>query len=281
MTWRSLLYVPANMPRFLDKAQSRGADALILDLEDSVPDARKDEARQILAAHWAALRGGPSDLIVRINGDIRRAVSDLEAVVKDGLVAIYVPKVTGPEIIVHFDGLIAELEAERGIAVGTVKLVPMIETPAALELAFEIASAVPRVVGLTLGSEDFATACGMQPTPENLFSARQRVVFAASAVGIGAFGLLDSVADLSRDGLPELVARAKNFGFVGASAVHPDAIAWLNAGFEETAASRDWATSVIEALDLAELQGTGAARLDGRMIDRPMRLRAEAILRKT
>ncbi len=280
MTWRSLLYVPANMPRFLAKAQSRGADALILDLEDSVPDTRKCEAREILAMQWDMLCGGPSDLIVRINGDIRRAVPDLESVVKSGLAAIYVPKVTGPEIIVHFDMLISELEAEQGIAAGAIELIPMIETPAALEVAFAIATSVRRVAGLTLGSEDFATACGMQPTSENLFAARQRIVFAANAAGVSAYGLLESVADLSKSGLPDMIIRAKDFGFVGATAVHPDAIPFLNNGFSETEANRIWAARVIDALDAAAAKGTGAARLDGRMIDRPMRLRADAILRK-
>ena len=277
--WRSLLYVPANVPRYLGRAQSRGADALILDLEDSVPDTRKAEARRILAAHWDGLRAGPSDLIVRINGDMRRAVHDLEQVVRPGLAAIYLPKATSADFVVHVAELIAALEAENGVAHGTTRIVPMIETPAALEQVFAIAAAHPRVCGLTLGSEDFATACAMMPTPQNLLSARQRIVFAARAAGISPYGLLDSVANLSTGDLPDLVARSRDFGFDGASAVHPDTTPHLNRGFSQSEENRIWAKGVIDALDQAERDGKGAARYDGRMVDRPMRVRADMILK--
>lgn len=278
MIWRSLLYVPANVPRFLAKAQTRGADALILDLEDSVPDDRKAEARDVLAAHWDSLRAGPADLVVRINGDMRSAVHDLESVVKPGLKGIYLPKVSGPEIISHVASVLDALEQERDMVLQSVCIVPMIETPSALEAAFAIAGAHPRITGLTLGSEDFATACGMFPTPANLLAARQRVVFAAHAAGIAAYGLLDSVANLSTDGLLQRIESARDFGFSGATAVHPDAVAMLNAGFSQSEANKKWAADVIAALDAAAAEGSGATRHDGRMIDRPMQLRAQAIL---
>lgn len=278
MNWRSLLYVPANVVRFLDKAQTRGADGLILDLEDSVPDDHKAEARDVLSKKWDELRNGPSDLIVRVNADMRRAVHDLEAVVQPGLCAIHLPKISGPEFINHVADVLADLEAERRIENGTVKLIPMIETPTALEAAFSIAAAHTRVIGLTLGSEDLATVCGMMPTPENLLGARQRVVFAARAAGIAPFGLLDSVASLSQDGLLDLAHRSRDFGFVGATAIHPDAVSLLNAGFEQSEANHAWAIAVIAALDSAKKNCKGAARYQGRMIDRPMLLRAEKII---
>lgn len=278
MNWRSLLYVPANVARFLDKAQSRGADALILDLEDSVPEDRKAEARALLCTKWAGLCDGPSDLIVRINADMRNAVHDLEAVVQPGLSAIYLPKVSGPESINYVSQALSQLEEEQKIEVGTVKIIAMIETPSALEAAFSIATAHPRVTGLTLGSEDLATVCRMLPTPENLFGARQRIVFAARAACITPFGLLDSVANLSQDGLSDLVHRSRDFGFSGATAVHPDAVSILNEAFEQSDANRAWAVAVIAALDDAEKNGIGAARYQGRMIDRPMLLRAKKIM---
>jgi citrate lyase subunit beta / citryl-CoA lyase len=275
MTWRSLLYVPANSRRFLDKAQTRGADALILDLEDSVPDDRKQEARDLLTDLWPTLAAGPSDLIVRINGGLRDTARDIEAVVRPGLRALYVAKAESAGTLAWLSAALAEIEAERGMAPGSVGLVPLIETPGALEAAFSLARA-PRVVALTLGSEDLATACGMVPTPEALAFARQRIVMAARNAGVTPLGLLDSAAAL--DHAPDLVRRSRDFGFRGAAVVHPAAIPALNEGFLPDAAEVAWARAVMRALAAAEAEGRGAARLDGRMVDRPLRLRAEEIL---
>lgn len=280
MSWRSLLYVPANNPRFLDRAQERGADALILDLEDSVPADRKEEARAMLAARWEGLARGPSDLLVRIGGDLRAAARDLEAAVRPGLAGLYCAKTESPDRIRWIAEAVAELEAERGLPAGRVLLVPLLESPLAVEAAFEIAAADPRVAALTLGSEDYAAALGVAPTPENLFPARHRIVAAARSSGRAALGLLDSVAALGtgEGDFAALVARSRAAGFSGASAVHPMRIPLLNRGFLPDAAEEAWARAVLAALDAAEAQGRGAARLGGRMIDPPMRRRAEQIL---
>ncbi|KPB00804.1 HpcH/HpaI aldolase/citrate lyase family protein [Ahrensia marina] len=278
--WRSLLYVPANVPRFLDKAQNRDADAIILDLEDSVPDSLKDEARRTLSTYWPQLKAGPSDLIVRINADLRRAIRDMEMAVQPGLSALYLPKVTSPEMVRQYAAIVEELEVERQMSVGSVRLIALIETPAALEAAFEIASADERLAGLSLGSEDFATACGMLPKPENLHYARQRIVFAARAAGIAPLGLLDSVANMDKNGREALITRSREFGFEGATAIHPDLVPFLNDGFMPSRAEKGWARGVVQALEEAEANGTGAALYKGNMVDRPMLLRAKAILER-
>lgn len=280
MTWRSLLYVPANVPRFLDKAQARGADALILDLEDSVPPEEKANARACLAAHWDRLAAGPAELIVRTNGDLVEAARDLDAVVRPGLAALYIAKTRGASMIGWLAAALDRLEAERGMAAGSVALVPLLEDPAAVEKAFEIAAA-PRVTALAFGSEDYAAACAMEPTPEALLYARQRLVAAARAAGIAPLGLLDSVARLDRDDLADLVRRSRAFGFAGASAVHPGAVAALNAGFLPGPESVAWAEAVLRTLGAARAEGRGAARLDGRMIDAPMARRARAIIEQS
>lgn len=277
MNWRSLLYVPATSERFLGKAQDRGADALILDLEDSVPEDRKSEARERLAAAWETLRDGPSDLLVRVNGDLCSLATDLESVLRPGLRALYVPKAESASRLEWIADSLDRLEMARGLAPRSVGLVPLIETPTALEAAFEIAQA-PRVVALSLGSEDIATACGMTPTPDNLRAARQRIVMAARAAAVSPLGLLETAATLDAEAMGNLAARSRAAGFAGAAIVHPSGIAALNRGFLPGREELDWAREVIAALDRASAQGLGAARVGGRMIDRPMRRRAEGIL---
>lgn len=277
MTWRSLLYVPATSDRFLEKAQTRGADALILDLEDSVPQAEKRAARARLLHHWPRLATGPAEVIVRINAPLLEAAEDLAAVVRPGLRALYISKVRGPEMLAWLDEAVATLEDERGLLPGTIGFVPLIEDPHALEAAFAVAAA-PRVIALSLGSEDFATACGMTPTPDHLLPARARIVQAAAAAGIAPLGLLDSAARLAVT--PDLVQRSRAFGFTGAAVVHPDLVEALNHGFAPTRDEIEWATAVQTAMAGASATGAGAARLDGRMIDRPVAARAAAILRR-
>lgn len=277
MSWRSLLYVPANQPRFLNRAQERGADALILDLEDSVPTGEKAQARACLDAHWTGLAEGPADLLVRINADLVTAAQDLDAVVRPGLKALYVAKTRGRSMIGWIAAALDRLEAERGLPPGEITLVPLLEDPASVEHAFEIATA-PRVVALAFGAEDYATECGMDPTPEALLYARQRLVAAARAAGIAPLGLLDSVARLELDDLEGLVERSRAFGFAGASAIHPKTVAALNAGFCPGPKRIAWAREVLAALEAAREGGQGAVRFKGQMIDAPMARRAEHIL---
>lgn len=277
MIWRSLLYVPANQPRFLARAQMRGADALVLDLEDSVPASRKSEARATLSAHWDDLARGPADILVRINGGMRDAARDIEVAVRPGLRALYVAKAEDAAILGWLAEALDTLEAERGMEAGRIGVVPMLETPQAIEAAFAIARA-PRVIALTLGAEDLATACAMAPSRENLDLARRRVVMAAASVGVPALGLLETAGTLTEEGRLDMVRASRAFGFNGATTVHPDGIAALNEGFSPAAKEIAWAREVIATLSREEEEGRGAARLDGRMIDRPMRLRAERIL---
>lgn len=277
--WRSLLYVPGNNERFIGKAQTRGADAVVLDLEDSVPDHEKAAARAMTAAALPSLAEGPSDLLVRINGGLRLAVPDLEAVVQPGLRGIFVPKCEAAEKLRLLSEMLFDLEAERGLPVGEIALVAMIETPRGLENVHDIARADPRVCGMILGSEDFATATGMQPTPEALLAPRQQIVFAAHAAGIAPLGLLDSVANYGdAEHLAAVARRARAFGFRGATCVHPAAVAPLNAAFLPSDEETDWAKRVVAAMEEAHAQGRGAATLDGRMIDKPMLDRARDIL---
>ncbi|GAA5063982.1 CoA ester lyase [Roseibacterium beibuensis] len=277
-TWRSLLYVPGNNAKFLSKAQSRGADALILDLEDSVPDGEKQAARNMLEEHLPGLSLGPSALAIRINGGMRAGIRDLEALLHLGISAIVLPKCEHPGKPIAIAEVLDDLEAERGIEAGSVAIIALVETPGGLAQVNAIAMAHPRVQALLLGSEDFAAACRMTPSRDSLLGAKQQIVYAARAANIVPLGLLDSVAVLDSTSIEDLAHEARRFGFSGATAVHPDAVPALNRGFAPPENEIAWARTVMETMRAAADEGKGAARLDGKMIDKPVQMQAEYIL---
>lgn len=277
LAWRSALYVPASSERFLARAQSRGADALILDLEDGVaPDARP-AARRLAAETIAA--GGPSALAVRLNGGLRDAAADLDAVVRPGLAALLVAKCADPGHLRMIARELEALEGEREMPAGSVALVPVIEHPAALSQAESIARADPRCAAMLLGTEDFAAACGMDVAPEVLTLPKQLIVFAARAAGIAPLGLMQSVADFTDIAAVRAAAlRARAFGYDGATCVHPALVPVLNEAFTPDSAAVAEAQRIVDAMAVGLAAGQGAVRLDGRMIDAPVAARAERVL---
>ncbi|MEM9394574.1 MAG: CoA ester lyase [Pseudomonadota bacterium] len=276
--WRSLLYVPGNNERFLSKAQSRGADALILDLEDSVPDDRKSEARKMVSDAIEPLAKGPSALVVRINGGVRAAVADLEKVVRPGLSAVMISKCETPEKPAVIGEILSDLEAERGLPLGKIALIALVETPGGLADASRIAHSDSRLAAMLLGSEDFATACRMDPSQDTLKLAKQSIIYAARSAGLAPLGLLDTVANFSEADLVGLVERSKQFGFSGSTCVHPRVVNALNDGFQPSVEEIREAQRIVAAMAEANKKGRGAASLDGRMIDAPLLKRAQDTL---
>lgn len=277
--WRSLLFIPATADNFLAKAHQRGADAIILDLEDSIPADRKAQARHCIAAAVARLRAHGLDVLVRINAPWRLAVRDLEAAVLEGVTAIMAPKVAGPDHVNALDETIAELESERGLASGSVKLIGLIETPAALLQAAAIARASPRLQALTLGGEDFALALGAAPSIELLRQPCQDLQIACKAAGRDALGHPGSIAEF-RDlaAYRRSVEAGRDLGFEGGAAIHPAQVAILNEVFSPSAADIDFARRCVTAYENALREGKGAISLDGKMIDVPVVERARALL---
>lgn len=256
MRLRSLLYVPAHSERFLAKAHERGADAIILDLEDAVPEADKDRARDGLADAVKSVSRNGALVFVRINsGERRRA--DAEAATSAGATGLVVAK--------------AELGELGDFAL---PLIAMLESPGAVLDARQYAKH-PDVMGLLVGSEDLATDLGATPTPEVLRTPKLLVHYAAKAEGKMSFGLLRSVADYAD--LPAIVAagrEAREHGFDGATCVHPSVVQILNAAFAPSPEETAWAERVVEA---AKTNG-GAFAVDGRMVDAPVIARARRIL---
>jgi citrate lyase subunit beta/citryl-CoA lyase len=277
--WRSLLFVPAHQPRFVARAHERGADGIILDLEDAVPPEAKDDARAVLAAAAACVGQAGADVMVRVGRSIRALARDLEAVVLPGIAALVLPKVESADWVTEVAAAVAELEAERDLVPDAIRFILQIETPGALPRLPAIAAAHPRVAAMTLGPEDYCAALGAVPGPEVLMGPNLAVLQAARAAGVLPLGLVGSIGDFSDlAAYGALVTQARSLGFRGAMAVHPAQVPVLNTGFSPSEAETDWASRVVAADRAARAEGRGAFRLDGRMIDLPVVRRAEEIL---
>jgi citrate lyase subunit beta/citryl-CoA lyase len=258
---RSLLYVPADQERFIAKAHLRGADGVILDLEDAVPDDRKPLARASLGAAVRSLRQGKGLVAVRINAG---SEDDVRAAVAAGIDLLVLPK-ADPATLEHLAVMLA------GAGAPDMPVLSTIESPAAL-LKAEAVARHPNVVALNLGSEDFALTLGGVPDPDVLRQPKLMVHYAARAAGKLSLGLLRSIADYADlQAIADAAAEARRHGFDGTTCVHPSAVPILNAAFAPSEEEISWARAVL---------GTeGTVGLDGQMIDKPLRERARAILR--
>jgi citrate lyase subunit beta/citryl-CoA lyase len=277
--WRSMLFVPVIVDKFVDAAHRRGADAIILDLEDSVPENQKERARGLIQAAAAKVSQGGADVTVRINRPWRQTLRDLEAAVSPRVRALLLPKTASADHVQLIAEVVTELEVERGMAVGTTGLVPMIETAEAFFKIQDIARADPRVVGLNLGAEDFALSIGMLPEAEGLFYPKQQVVIAARAAGILPLGFIGTVADFKDlEAFRATIQRSRRLGFMGASVIHPSQIAILNQEFRPTEEEVALAQRIVAAYEKSTAEGVGAIVLDGKMVDVPIVVRAQQTL---
>jgi citrate lyase subunit beta/citryl-CoA lyase len=277
--WRSLLFVPVIARKFVDGAASRGADAIILDLEDSVPPGEKPRARTLLQEAAEIVSRGGADVLVRINRPLRLAIPDIEAAVSPRVQALALPKVESANHLRLLAEAIDEIEVERGMAIGATKLLAMVETAAAFFEMPEIARAHPRVVAMTLGAEDFALSVGMLPEAEGLLFPKQQMIIAARSVGILPLGFLGTVADF-RDlaAFRATIQRSRRLGFLGAACIHPSQVAILNEEYAPQPGDVAHAERVVTAYEKATAEGVGAITVDGRMIDVPVVERAQGLL---
>jgi len=279
IVWRSLLYVPANNEKFIAKAHTRGADAIILDLEDSVPEQERPRARSMLADAVKSVSQSGADATVRINRPLRHMVADVEAAVSAGAKVLFVTKVDGAGHMKLVSELVDEVEKEAGRPQGDVKLVAMIETADAYFRAHAVARASSRIIGMSLGGEDFAMDVGMVPDSDTLMIPKQQVAIAAKAAGVMAMGFIGTVADYTdTEGFRANVRRSRKFGFDAASVIHPSGIPIVNEEFTPAEDEVDHARRVVEAYEKAEKEGLGAIKVDGKMIDVPVAHRAAALL---
>jgi len=278
---RSSLILPVNVPRFVEKAGVRGADAVVLDLEDSVPPAEKATARGLIRDALALAGRGGAEVVVRVNNDPALLWDDVDAAVHPGLDGLALPKAESPEQIHALVSRVEDLERRRGIARGHVRLSLAIETPRGLLRAEAIAESTPRIATMGVGVEDYCLELGVEPSADGieLLYAVSRVVAICKAVGVQATGLLGSIAGF-RD-LPAFegaARRARQIGCEGAGCIHPDQVPVLNRVFSPDPAAVEHARRVAEAFEDGLRRGTASVNLDGKMVDVPVYKRAEVIL---
>lgn len=273
--WRSMLFVPAAAPQRWQKAHTRGADALIVDLEDSTQPEAKAAARAQAGDAIRHLAGNGATVTVRVNNDAALLADDLEAVVMAGLSAIVMPKVEQASELESLSAMLDALEYEAGLERNAVRVVAVIESPRALERVTSIADA-PRLCGLCLGSEDFSLSLGRKPAPLSLDLAAMQIAYAASARGIMGIGMATGIANFTDlDAFGAEARRAHAMGLTGAMCIHPNQVATLNAAFgfseEEIAEAR----AVLVAWDR---RIDGVVSHNGKMIDQPVVERARRLL---
>ncbi len=279
--WRSLLYVPANVERFVEKAHLRGADCIQLDLEDSVPASEKEAARQAVPVAAKRVRRAGADVVVRINSPMEITVQDLDASVGPDVDGIAVTKVESADHIQRIDDHISRLESTRGLPGGHTRLIAMIESPGAFFQMPAIAAASNRLVAMNIGGEDFALETGMEPSEATLLMPKQQMIFAARAAGIMPLGFIDSLASFADlEGFAQMVRRSRQFGFMGAGCIHPSQVAIVNRHYSPSAEEVAYATRIVEGDAVHAAAGRGSWSLDGKMIDVPVVVRAQRLLER-
>jgi citrate lyase subunit beta/citryl-CoA lyase len=276
---RSLLFVPGNQPKMLEKALGVLPDAFVPDMEDSVPWDEKANARRVTASFLPRFAPGGPLVIPRLNSlDTGLLEEDLTAVVGPHIYGVSVGKIQTAQDIAHISEIIARLEEKAGVPVGQTRLVPWIETARAIVHCYDIL-AMPRMVGAAFGAEDLTHDMGIERTEDDseVAVARSITCLAARAADVLA---LDTPYFLFRnpEGLRQNALASKKIGFKGKFAIHPAQIDIINEVFSPSAAEIDYAQRVVAAFDEAARAGRGSTSLDGKVVDVPVVRRARVLL---
>ena len=280
MILRSLLFVPADSEKKLAKARGAAADALILDLEDSVAGENRPKARELIREFLTEEHA--QSIWVRINPlGSQDFIRDVEAIVASNPAGFVIPKPDGPHILNVIDAHILTRESLAGLPAGGIKLLPVAtETPTAVLSLGDYRSPPPRLAALTWGAEDLAAALGAagnrDESGEFLLTfriVRTLCLIAAKAAGVEA---IETLHANFRDtaGLERTARAAQREGFTGMLAIHPDQVETINAAFTPSAADVEYARKVVAAFEA----GAGVASVDGRMLDQPHLMQAQHIL---
>lgn len=274
---RSCLFAPGSDERKMSKAVRSGADAVVLDLEDSVDPKDKVRARETVARLIGAVAGNSAcEIHVRVNRrDGGYDPSDISRVVVPGLAALRLPKCESASEVTTVAAMLNGLEAERGIPPGTTRLYPTIESAVGVIAAADIARAGPRVAALVFGPADFAASIGVSAPPfEATLVARSTLVLVSAAAGVGPpiDGAFLELADV--DGLRDHSRRVRALGFMGKSAIHPRQIPILHDVFTPSPDEVERARRVIAVAE----EGQAIGVVDGGFVDRPVVSQARAVL---
>jgi citrate lyase subunit beta/citryl-CoA lyase len=270
---RSRLYLPGGEPKYFINAALHGADAVILDLEDSVHAGEKDAARLLVRNALRAVDFLQCERMVRIN-QLPLGLDDLDEIVPESPDLILIPKVENPLQIEEATTRVAEIKANYGMT-RPIWLMPILESALGIENAFAIAKASEKIVALTIGLEDYTADLGVVKTPagtESLY-ARQRIVNAARAAGVQSIdSVFGDVGDM--EGLRAWGLTSRSLGFEGMGCVHPLQIAVIHETFAPTATEIERAQKIVAAYNEAQQKGLGVVSLGSKMIDPPVVERA-------
>lgn len=280
MAFRSLLFVPGNMSRMIEKALQLDADAVILDLEDSIPAGEKKQTRGQLAKWFDRPRSGMC--YVRVNAlETGEAIADLDAVISPLISGIILSKADTPSDIEKVDWYISHLESTRSMPAGSMDLIPLVESAKGIHHAYAIAGASPRVRRLCFGALDYSADLGVSLTldPLEILYPRACLVNASRVAGIEP--PLDTVYPDIKNlaGLEKDTQTARQMGFQGKLVIHPAQVAVVNAAFTPSEEEIDYARRVLAAFQKSEAEGRAAITLDdGKMIDYPVVKNARRVL---
>ena len=273
---RTMMFVPGNNPGMMQDAHIYGPDSIMLDLEDSVTMAEKDAARLLVYNALKTIDYGDTEMVVRINPlSTPYGRKDVEAVVKAGVDVIRMPKTETAEEVQELEAEILKVEEEIG-AVGRTQIMAAIESALGICNAYAIATASKRMMGIALGAEDYTANLKTQRTPggDELRLARETIVVAARAAGIACFDTVYSNLD-DMDTFRAEVEYIKTLGFDGKSIINPRQIEIVNEVFTPSPKAIEKALKIVAAIKEAQAKGSGVIAVNGKMVDRPVVIRAE------
>lgn len=269
--WRSLLFVPATSDRFIESALRQPADALQIDLEDSVALDQKQFARERVAAIADRFAQAGYDVVVRVNRGWRLLVRDLEASVRASVRAVTLPKVPDASFVRAVAEILQELETAAGLAPGHTRIVAMIEDAEGLHNMADIARAHPRVQAIIVGAEDLAVSMRMSVADDGLYVPNVMAVAAARRAGVAPLGFIGSVADFKdEEEFRRKMERARRLGFEGTFCIHPRQVPIANSAFGPDPAEVEHARALLAEFDTQVAAGRAAFAFKGRMVDLPV-----------
>ena len=278
---RSIMYVPGNNPKMVEKAPSIPADIITLDLEDSVPPSEKEAARKLVAEKLKYAGSGGAQVYVRINNwETEMTNDDLEAVVWEGLDGVTLAKTGHPDDVKRLDWKLEELERRRGIPVGTVKISMLLETAKGIMNAYECCMASSRNVNAIFGAVDYCRDMRVKLTSEAVEQmwGRAKMAIAARAAGIVAIDA-PFVAYQDIPAFERNVMEGKQMGYEGRMIIHPSQVEPSNRLYAPDPADVEWANGVVKVFEEEGLaKGKAAVSYLGKMVDTPVYLNAKDIL---
>ena len=278
MARKTVLFVPVLAEKFIGKAHERGADAIVLDLEDAIAPGSKAKARDALALAVDSLVRHGVEVWARVNNTPALLGDDLAAAVRAGVGGLMIPKVERALDIATIASEITRLETLQKRPKEEISLCATLETPAGILAAVSI-GASPRLDALALGGEDLAASLGVAPSHAALRGPGQAVVLAAAANGLESWGVMGSIANHTNlDRFARELRLSRALGITTILCIHPEQVRVAADIYRPSEKDVAWAKDVAREYEAAKAQGTGSIALHGQMIDEPVYLRAKRML---